>query len=147
MNGPKIKDEGLRILQTKVVGGGTPQRLNTRKADVQRPLMAVCDMVDCDHAVLFDSGGSYAMHKKTGKITPFVRKGKGWDLTLEIDAPEHANEVMKQVISELKEIRQDAWQPEIRLQANTGDERLELTQHDDTLFRLAVPMPERPKST
>ena len=42
--------------------------------------MAVCDMVDHNHAVLFDSGGSYAIHKKTGRKTTFTRNGRGWDL-------------------------------------------------------------------
>jgi hypothetical protein len=52
-NGKKILDEGKRVLQTKVNGAGVPQRLDTRKADVSKPLLAVCQMVDANHTVLF----------------------------------------------------------------------------------------------
>ena len=101
--GPRIADEGLRVLQTKASGMDPPMRLHTRKADVRKPLMAVCDMVDHNHAVLFDSGGSYAIHKKTGRKTTFTRNGRGWDLKLVLEAPEKANEVMAGVLAELRE--------------------------------------------
>ena len=88
----RVLDEGLRVLQTKVTSPAeAPHILKTRKADVQAPLMAGCEMVDAGHILVFDSGGSYAVNKKTGRVTQFKRKPKGWELTLDIAAPDQAN--------------------------------------------------------
>ena len=122
--GPKIEDEGLRILQTKVQGDETPKRIHTRTADVHRPLMAVCDLVDKGHAVLFDAGGSYAWNKKTGVTTPFVRVGKGWDLTFDLEAPEAANEISKKLIAEMRQSQLQAAQPQLELKLNNKFEVL-----------------------
>ena len=99
----RIHDEGLRVAQTKSSGMDPPMRLNTRQADVRKPLMAVCDMVDHNHSVLFDSSGSYAINKKTGRKTTFTRTARGWDLRLVLEAPAKANEVMAGVLAELRE--------------------------------------------
>ena len=110
--GPRIRDEGLRVLQTKSGNGDLPQRLRTRKADVHKPLLAVCDLVDTGHAVLFDGGASYAVNKATGRKTPFVRNGRGWDLTVELEAPNTANKVMAQLIAEMREAQRKEQEPE-----------------------------------
>jgi hypothetical protein len=117
--GPTIKDEGRRELQTKVTGAEMPRRRNTRKADVSKPLMAVCDLVDHGHAVLFDSGGSYAFNKKTGVRTPFLRNGKEWDLKLTLEAPEKANQVMAGILAEMQEAKTKTEDPEITLHINS----------------------------
>ena len=65
--------------------------------------MAVCRMVDNGHAVLFDSGGSYALNKKTREKTMFVREGRGWDLELDLEAPEKANKVMNEILAEIRD--------------------------------------------
>ena len=35
------------------------------------------------------------MHKNSGRTLEFQRNGKGWDLTLELEAPETANKAAK----------------------------------------------------
>jgi len=147
--GPRIKDEGKRILQTKGDGQNLPQRLNTRKADVNKPLLAVCDMVDHGHAVLFDSTGSYAIKKATGQKTNFQRVGKGWNLTLDLEAPAKANRVMSQMLAELRECKAANEGPTVEL--NVLGSEVQLTNggsslndyknapvlREDPLFRLA----------
>jgi hypothetical protein len=124
--GPKIIDMGQRVLQTKVVGSEAPKRLHTRKADVQKPLLAVCDLVDRGHSVLFDSTGSYAMNKRTGEKTPFARVGKDWILRLTLEAPQKANIVMAQAMAEMRELKTSAAVP------------VAVVERAEPLFRLAV---------
>jgi hypothetical protein len=113
--GPKIVDEGRRVLQTRVTGDEKPRRLNTRRADVSKPLMAVCDMVDHGQAVLFDSGGSYAFNKKTGVRTPFLRKGKEWEMAMTLEAPSKANAVFAGVLAAMRDAQASSIEPEIVL--------------------------------
>ena len=123
-HGKKIVDGGKRILQTKTIGAGRPQRLNTRKADVSKALLAVCEMVDMRHTVLFDSSGSYAVNKVTGVKTPFVRKGNDWHLKVTLEAPDKANKVMEQILAEMRELKkvqvESAVEPEVTLHFASG---------------------------
>jgi hypothetical protein len=121
--GKKIVDQGKRVLQTKVVGSGLPMRLDTRKADVSKPLLAVCQMVDANHTVLFDSSGSYAINKRTGLKTPFTRKNGDWHLKLNLEAPKTANKVMGQVLAEMRELKEKSAapvEPEVTLHFASG---------------------------
>ena len=97
-------------------------------------------MVDHGHAVLFDSSGSYAINKASGKKTAFVRKGKGWDLTLQLEAPERANAVMHQVVAELREEKARKEQPGIELSI-AGKVVADEIDRADPVFRLAMPVP------
>ena len=101
--GPKIQDKGLRVLQTAAKTGDMPTRLRTRSADVSGALIAVCDLVDNDHKVVFDKHEAYAEHKATGRKSHFQRQGRGWDFTVELEAPNHANEVMSRILAEVSE--------------------------------------------
>ena len=131
--GARITDEGLRVLQTKGDAMDLPMRLSTRRADVSKPLLAVCDMVDRDHAVLFDSSGSYAVNKTTGRKTQFARVGRGWDLKLMLEAPEKANKVMAEVIAALEEkVEAKAPGVQLMLRSQTDD------SFETTPFRLAA---------
>jgi hypothetical protein len=80
----------------------------------------VCDLVDHGHAVLFDSTGSYAVNKKTGVKTAFLRQGKDWNLRLTLEAPQKANEVMGQILAEMRELRAQAVEPDVTLQFASG---------------------------
>lgn len=93
--GVKVPDRGMRMLQTKDLGGpaGSAMRLKTRSVPVSVPLMSVIEMVDAGNRVVFDGDRSYALHKATGRETEFKRTQGGWDLTLDLEAPEVANEV------------------------------------------------------
>ena len=99
----QVKDEGKRILQTKMRSGpdGKPVRLRTRAARSTAPLMAVKDMVAAGQMVVFDAEGSFTYDKASGKKTPFHSTAGGWELTLDLEAPETANKVNQQVIAEI----------------------------------------------
>ena len=94
----KVVDLGKRVLQTKDKGGpnGRPRRLNIRSTEVSQSLLSVIDMVKMGHTVVFDESRSFAYHKETGEEIEFERTATGWDLELEIEAPDKANEVAKQ---------------------------------------------------
>ena len=85
-----MRDEGLTVLQTKRKDGpkGIPIQLRTRVADVKRNLPAITDMVDSNHVVIFNAGRSFAVHKGTGIETEFTRSDGGWNLTLDLEAPD-----------------------------------------------------------
>ena len=100
---PKIQDEGKRVLFTKAAAGEHPQRLNTRQADVFESLMSVSDMVDHGHMVVFDSEGSFAVKKDSGRKTHFERTGKKWQVNLQLEAPEKANQMVAQIMAEMRE--------------------------------------------
>ena len=93
-----MRDEGRRVLQTKASGGphGGPRQLETRAAKVTQALMAVVDIVDRGHVVDFDS-----YNKETGIETEFVRREGGWDMTLDLEAPEIANIVNKEYLAQI----------------------------------------------
>ena len=100
--------------------------------------------MDTGHAVLFDPGGSYAINETTKKITPFDRQGKGWDLTLELEAPEVANKVRNDWVQKNKKV--ENFKPAISLfdlleLDKVDDKKEEDAQGDawDQLFRLAAP--------
>ena len=96
----EIVDEGLKVLQGKF--RDEPNIcVTTRVAKVRRPLMAVTGMVDKGHTVVFDSEGSLALNKKTGRKIPFSRHAGGWDLKLDLEPPETANETTKHMLAEL----------------------------------------------
>jgi hypothetical protein len=143
---PKIQDEGKRVLQTKVVGDEYPRQLKTRKADVGKPLLAVCDLVDHQHAVLFDSGGSYAINKRTGVKSPFTRNGKDWELKLTLEAPDTANAVTAGIMAQLAEVKARAEHPAVELVLGGGEVIARVSaptpahyNREEPLFRLAVP--------
>ena len=53
--------------------------------DVKRMLLAVYDLCAAGHRVIFDlEEGSRAEHKATGEVTPFVLRGKSWEMDLEV---------------------------------------------------------------
>ena len=77
--------------------------------------MAVVEMVDNGHAVLFDSGGSYAFDKKTGHKLHFRREGRGWDLDLELEAPATANRIAKEMLAQVTDNKNGESEAEIDL--------------------------------
>ena len=54
-----------------------------RVLDVRKALLAVSEMVDADHDVIFRSearGGSYAIHHPSGIRTPFIRRHQVYEI-------------------------------------------------------------------
>ena len=129
--GVMIRDEGQKVLQTKVQDNEPPMRMRVRSVDVQGGLLAVCDLVDNNHQVFFDNQGSYAVNKETKRVIPFVRNGKGWDLTLMLEAPETANAVMAKTLAAMTE-QTNKDEQGVQAVVETEVDRAE------PLFRLAV---------
>ena len=63
--------------------------LHLRVAKVKRGLLAVCEMVDSGHKVVFDKDDSgrdisHIVHKETGRVIPFKREGRNWQLVMKV---------------------------------------------------------------
>ena len=93
-------------------------------------------MVDNQHIDVFASEGSYAKHKVTGRKICLERAGKGWDLTLQLEAPSKANDVMAKTLAELR----DQTPKNAAVAATASDSQKLGAEIDraDPLFRLAV---------
>ena len=98
-------DEGRWILQSKQTPSEMQCVVNARRTDVHEPLMAVCDMVDHGHTVVFDKDGSFAVNKLTGQRLNFSRQGKKFLASFDLEAPEKANRVRAQILAELRETK------------------------------------------
>ncbi len=75
-------------------------------------MLAVADLVDNNKTVIFDSGKIFAIDKATGEKQPFERKSKGWDLIVDLQAPDAAN----QYFSELQILAKAEQKPTDNLQ-------------------------------
>ena len=114
-NATKVTDEGLRVLATKGTPEKKPMLMRTRKAKVRRPLLCVADLVDNNKTVIFDTTGSFAVDKRTGDKQMFERKGKGWDLTLDLQAPDAANEEFSKLRALAAVEKETVEQPQISI--------------------------------
>ena len=65
--------------------------------------------------MVFDSSGSFVIDKATGEKQPFERKGKGWDLTLELQAPEAANQYFQELKALTKAEQRSTDNPQIQI--------------------------------
>ena len=109
--------------------------MRTRRVEVSKPLLAVVDLVDKGHAVLFDETGSFAVHKRTGRKLQFHRRGQGWDFDTELEAPANANKTMTQVLAEVREIKAKKGKPAVELAV---EREVEEPDRAVPIFRLAV---------
>ena len=71
--------------------------------------------MDNNKTVIFDTTGSFAVDKRTGDKQMFERKGKGWDLTLDLQAPEVANEEFSKLPALAAVEKETVEQPQISL--------------------------------
>ena len=92
-------------MQSKQTPEEMPSVVRARKTDVHELLLAVCDMVDNSHTVVFDKEGSFAENEITGQRLSFSRKGKRVLATFDLEAPEKANRVRSQVLAEMRETK------------------------------------------
>ena len=73
--------------------------------------MSVCDLVNNDRAVVFDSSGAYGVHKKTGMRNESAWRGREWELTVDLEATAKAEEAVKKYIAELQALHSRATDP------------------------------------
>ena len=104
-----VWDEGHRLLVAKQASGG-PMTLSTRQAQVRRPLMAVKPMTKQGQWVCFGPDRAFAYRPETGRVIPFEPTPTGWNLTLELEAPNDANRKLEEYMElEAGERREDQW--------------------------------------
>ena len=81
------------------------------KAQVRKPVMSVCDLVNNSRAVVFDSSGAYGVHKKTGMRNESAWRGREWELTVDLEATAKAEEAVKKYTAELQALHSRAVDP------------------------------------
>ena len=74
-SGNRIRNEGEKQIKIKPKTGDVRQ-MTFQVAKVTKPLCSVSKICEKGHTVVFDDGGSYIKHKKTGAIIP-LKKERG----------------------------------------------------------------------
>ena len=88
---PSIADHGNRVYKLDV--DGEIREIKVHVADVRKPLLAVCDLNDRGHDVMFRAARpgvpakAWAQHVESGSITPFIRRGGRYELDAEVVLP------------------------------------------------------------
>ena len=84
--------EGLPNFGEKAVTGldayGQDLDITYQVADVTRPLNSVSELCDRGARVIFGRGGGYIYHLGSGKVTPFRRSGRLYELDQWVRVPE-----------------------------------------------------------
>ena len=103
-----IYDEGRRVLVGQdQTGQPGPILVDSRQAKCRRPLMAVSEMNKRGNWVCFGpERQGFAFNPKTGRRIDFKPTGGGWDVTLNLEVPNHANKVVQQSLRETKSKRE-----------------------------------------
>ena len=73
---------------------GEPVTIESRQAQVRRPLMAVKPMTEQGQWVCFGPDKAFAYKIDTGRVIPSEPMPTGWDLMLELEAPNDANNML-----------------------------------------------------
>ena len=68
-------------------------------ADVSKPLQSVRAMMAADHAVIFDTAGSFAISKTTGEVTEILDDGTNFKM-IQFVVPEAEVEGLAHLINE-----------------------------------------------
>ncbi len=92
-NNEEIPNLGEQHLTAHTWNGsqwGERKVMTTQVADVSQPIMAVDAMMNNEHTVVFDSGGSFAYDKLTGEYTPFQRDNGTFHMPMWVNVAEAA---------------------------------------------------------
>ena len=82
-NGSKLEDEGRRSIFLRSQVGQT-RGIRARVGRVSKNLLAMADLVDTGHRVIFASDGSYAIHKESKKRLNFTRPRNAFEADFEV---------------------------------------------------------------
>ena len=85
-----VWDEGRRLLVSNDTEGKLVT-IESRQAEVRRPLMAVKPMTQQGQWVCFGPDDAFAYKVETGRVIPFESTPNGCNLTAELEAPNDAN--------------------------------------------------------
>ena len=77
---------------------GKLMTIESRLAEVQRPLMAVKHVTQHGQWVCFGPDRAFAIKIETGRVIPFQSTINGWNLPPEVEAPNDANTQLQEVM-------------------------------------------------
>ena len=92
-----VWDEGRRLLASKDTEGKS-MTIESRQAEVRRPLMAVKPMTQKGPWVCFGPDRAFAFKIETGRVIPFESTPNGLNLTVELEAPQNDNSKLQEVM-------------------------------------------------
>ena len=90
-------DEGRRLLVCKDREGKLTT-IESRQAEVRKRLMAVKPMTQQRQWVCFGPDRAFAYKIETGRVTPFESTPNGLNITVEIEAPNDANNKLQDIM-------------------------------------------------
>ena len=76
--------------------------IESRQAEARRPLMAVKPMTQQGQWVCFGPDRSFPYKIETGRVIPFEGTPNGWNLTVELEAPNGANRKLQEIMESNK---------------------------------------------
>ena len=94
--GRSFESEGRRLLVSKDTEGKL-MTIESRQAEVRRPLMAVKPMTREGQWVGFGPDRAFAYTTDTGRVIRFESTPNEWNLTVELEAPNDANTKLQEV--------------------------------------------------
>ena len=77
---------------------GKLMTIESRQAEVRRPLMAVKPMTQQGQWVCFGPDRAFAYNIETGRVIPFESTPNGGNLTVELEAPNDAHSKLQEVM-------------------------------------------------
>ena len=80
---PRLANLGQRKYELQTSDGRSRQ-IKVTVAKVRRPLLAVSEMVDAGHRVVFEAKGAYAEHTATGRRTTLVRRNGIYEMEVKV---------------------------------------------------------------
>ena len=75
--------------------------IESRQAEVRRPLVAVKPMTQQGHWGCFGSDRAFAYQIEIGRVIPLESTPNGWNLTVELKAPNDANSNFQEVMDKM----------------------------------------------
>ena len=98
-NNAVVKDEGVKKFGGDPEDGGMPLTIAARTLQIKRPLMSVYGMTQAGWRVVFDSEGSYAQQKHSGRLLSLKAERRGWNLCFKVCSPTKPNTPPSSLVS------------------------------------------------
>ena len=92
-NGQELPNLGEKFIAV-LTSEGTVRGHLSQVADVSKPLQSVRAMMRCNHAVIFDSDGSYSLNKDTGEVNRIEDDGVNFKMIQWIIPADELDSVM-----------------------------------------------------
>eukprot|EP00971_Amphidinium_carterae_P188005 3731751-Amphidinium_carterae.1 len=87
-------------------------QIKCRVANVKRALLSVVDMTEKGHTVVLGPRAGFAIHGRTREVVEFERKGRQWQLHMDVIEPGSATTTGAWMVNELAQKEENASEPE-----------------------------------